>query len=1367
MRRTRPLLNVMVLLTVAVIPFNLARADEPETFGGVLPKDAEGNRLNLDFETGTLQDWIAEGEAFRDQPIRGDTASRRRSDMHSGHVGEYWIGGFERQGDQPQGTLTSVPFPVTHPFVSFLIAGGSHPETRVEIVQADTLAVIFRASGDNTEVLKRVVVDMSTHQEKRIFLRLVDQHSGGWGHLNFDDFRFHETRPNVPPRPGDLVQDVYEHSGLAPEEAASVMTVPEGFSVTLAAGEPDIVRPIAMTLDDRGRVWVAENHAYPFKVPDEEARDRILIFEDENGDGRFDSRKVFYEGLNMVTGLEIGFGGVWVGAAPELLFIPDEDGDDEPDGEPVVLLDGWGLQDTHETLNSFMWGPDGWLYGTHGVFTHSRVGKPGTPDKDREPINAGIWRYHPQKHEFEVFAQGTSNPWGLDFNEHGQMIIEACVIPHFFHIAQGGRYQRQAGQHFNPHTYADIQHHGDHVHWVGDNPHRGNDRSDSAGGGHAHSGLMVYLGGAWPQEYQGSIFMNNIHGARLNRDIAEPAGSGFIGRHAPDFLLANDRGSQIMDFRYGPDGNVWMIDWYDLQQCHVPNASVHDKTKGRIFKVTYGEPEPAQVDLRQATDEELMDQLLSVNNWYIRHALRVLQERGLDEAARTKLAHRAFEYVTVFGAGGADGSVKIRAVESERLPTLWALHLTGGLSEEHIAKGLADEGQYMRAWTIQLAMEDKNPSEATLARFIELAENDPSPVVRLYLASALQRMPVESEIRWAILENLVMHAEDADDHNLPLMYWYALEPSAVADPGRALSLASRSPVAPLLSYTVRRVGAIGTPEALALLVVGLGVAEESAQRTILEGINQALEGRRQVAMPANWPAVFADILKSEDARIRSQGTALALTFGDPSALEALRGVVADPDADLDRRREALTALRNAGDTGLPPILQGLLNDAALRGAALRGLSDIEHPETPGAILSIYPNLPLAERRDALNTLAARVGFARELLAAVGEGKVASADLSADIVRQLRNLGDEALNDRIAEVWGQVRETTEDKEQLIVQYKEMLTSSPEVEPDLLLGRSVFDRTCAQCHQLFGTGSEVGPELTGSNRADLDYVLSNVLDPSALIGKDYQAHLIATTDGRILTGIIGREDADSITLATANETIVLPLVEVEERQLSDQSMMPDDLWTPLSEHEVRSLVAYLASPSQVPALATEETASSLFNGKDLTGWKGNENLWSVEDGEIVGRSPGLQRNEFLRSELAAEDFRLSLKVKLTPNAGNSGIQFRSEELPEGEVKGYQADIGAGWWGKLYEEHGRALLWDESGEEHLKPEEWNDYVIEAQGSRIRTFLNGEICVDLDDPQGARRGIFALQLHSGEPMEVRFKDLRLEVLEAKDAGD
>jgi putative heme-binding domain-containing protein len=362
------------------------------------------------------------------------------------------------------------------------------------------------------------------------------------------------------------------------------------------------------------------------------------------------------------------------------------------------------------------------------------------------------------------------------------------------------------------------------------------------------------------------------------------------------------------------------------------------------------------------------------------------------------------------------------------------------------------------------------------------------------------------------------------------------------------------------------------------------------------------------------------------------------------------------------------------------------------------------------------------------------------------------------------LPDEELKKQIAEVWGIVRDTPEDKAREIRRYRGMIAAKQATPDDLPLGRAVFAKTCQQCHTLFGSGAKVGPDLTGSNRADLAYLLSNVIDPSEVVAKEYQPNLIATKDGRVITGLVLKKENAVLTIATATETVTLPESDIDEMKQADKSMMPDDILKQLSDDDVRALVAYLASPAQVPMLATADSVKSFWNGADLTGWDGEAELWSVERGEdgaaeIVGKTPGLKRNAFLRSHLLVEDFRLTLRMKLTPNTANSGIQFRSEPLPGGEMRGPQADIGAGWWGKLYEENGRGLLWDKSGEAHVRPGEWNDYEVVATGNRIRTFINGRPCVDLDDSAVARRGIIALQLHSGGPTEVRFRDLTLEL--------
>lgn len=1345
----------VLLLTAPAIRLNAASSPE-----GTLPLGKNGKPLNLDFEDGTLRDWAAEGAAFRQQPIKGDTVSPRRADMRSQHQGNYWIGTFEIEGDAPQGTLTSAPFKVTQPYAAFLVAGGSHPNTRVELVRMDNNQVIFKTSGNDSENLLPVVVDLKEQQGKEIFIRVIDKESGGWGHINFDDFRLYAQRPSFPNEltPASIAKkeelppiDPIKFAGLSPEDAAKEMSLPAGFKATLFAGEPDVKQPIAFAIDDRGRLWVAEAYTYPIRAAEGQGKDRILVFEDTNGDGKFDKRTVFMEGLNLVSGLEVGFGGVWVGAAPYLMYIPIKDGDEpKPAGPPQTLLDGWAYQDTHETLNTFTWGPDGWLYGCHGVFTQSNVGKPGAANSGRTRINAGVWRYHPTKHTFEVFAEGTSNPWGVDFDEHGQCVIEACVIPHLFHMIQGGRFERQAGTHFNPYVYNDIKTIADHVHWVGNQgPHAANARSAAAGGGHAHAGLLVYQGDNWPAEYRGKVYMNNIHGACINEDILERRGSGFVGHHAPNLINFNDSWSQIINLETGPDGAVYLIDWYDKNQCHHNDPNGHDRTNGRIFKIAYGQPKWAPVNLQQKSDSELMDLAIDRGDWSSRHARRILQERA---ASSSELGARAVQRF----AQQSDNSDPLK-----KLRALWTAHVTGGLNAANLAKALRSRDEYVRAWAVQLACEQTNKPIATslVKEFAQLAKSDKSPVVRLYVASACQRLPAGD--RWDIVQNLLGHGEDASDHNLPLMAWYAAEPLPAENMPRALTMAEGAKLPNILNFAVRRTAALNTPEAFAAITSMLGKVSNDPQRLeILSGLSFTLKGQRKAAMPQGWASIETRLGASANPDVRAQVQALSLTFGSANAVAALKKTLMDTSADAGARRTAFDSLLGAKDPGLPSLLQQLLHDPTMQGPALRGLAAYEDPKTAPAVLDVYPSLDGSRKRDALNTLASRASFAKPLLASVNSGTVPKQDLTAELVRQLRTLKNEDLNREIEKVWGVMRDSAADKQKEIAKYRAIFAAGGSQPGDASRGRAVFAKTCQQCHTLFDAGGKVGPDLTGSNRGDLDYLLQNIVDPNAVIPNDYKAWNLETTDDRSISGILRQQDEKSVTLVTANETVVVPRNEVKSLKESQLSMMPEGLLQPLNDQEVRDLLYYLRAAGQAPLPANTENASMFFDGKDLSAWDGDMSLWSVENGEIVGRTAtGLKHNEFLKSKMTLEDFRLVLKIKLTPNSENSGVQFRSERFGEYEMKGCQADVGAGWWGKLYEENGRALIWKEPGDQFVKTNDWNTYEIVAVGGKVRTALNGHRCVELDDPQIARRGMVGLQMHAGGPMEVRFKDIQLEV--------
>ncbi|MBN9692129.1 MAG: dehydrogenase [Verrucomicrobia bacterium] len=812
---------------------------------GTPPVDSQGRPLNLGFETGDLTDWTATGTAFQGQPVRGDLVKARRADMSSTHAGEYWIGGYEKVGDDPKGTLTSRSFKVTQPWASFRFAAGAWPETRLELVDAGSSNVFFKISGTENETLRPVVVDLKDRVGQEIFIRLVDDRSGHWGHLNFDEFVFHPTRPQPPqeytlaearknePPPADSVL----FAGLSALEAVQKATLPPGFKLHVFASEPDVQQPIAFCDDDRGRLWVAEGFTYPKRVghPPKNGtaeeiqkdifngKDRILVFEDTDGDHRFDRRTVFLEGVNLISGIEYGFGGLWVGAAPYLLFIPIADGDSpRPAGAPQVLLDGWNYSaDTHETLNTFTWGPDGWLYGCHGVFCPSNVGKPGTAATDRQWVDAGVWRYQPVQHRFEVFTEGGSNPWGIDFDEYGNLWAEMCVIPHLFHMVQGARITRQGGEHYClnlaeaarntksrdarsgkpvfPYVYEDITTVADHLHYAGNQgPHAGNGRSDASGGGHAHAGLMAYLGTSWPAEYRNQLFIGNIHGQRLNVDRPVPSGSGYIGEHGSDFLNFNDTWSQTLNQRYDPDGSVYIIDWYDKNQCHHNREDGHDRSNGRVYKVVYGNTPKTQVNLARLSDDELAQLVPSKNEWMSRHARRLLQERQAGGAA---LASARAYLVKV---------LKTSTDRPARLRALWSLAQTGGLPFE-TAEAL-NQDEMLRGWAIQLNLENAPYTAAadwqqpaareSVAALGRLAAQDPSPVVRRFVASGLQRIPVEQ--RWDVLTALVQHAGDATDHNLPQLYWMAAEGGVATDPDRAIALLKACRIPKVREFIARR-----------------------------------------------------------------------------------------------------------------------------------------------------------------------------------------------------------------------------------------------------------------------------------------------------------------------------------------------------------------------------------------------------------------------------------------------------------------------------------------------------------------------------------------------------------------------------------
>jgi len=1134
--------------------------------GGVSPKGR-----NLGFEDGTLRGWSAKGEVWKGGPIEGDTVTPRRPGQASQHAGRFWVGGYERtKSDAGQGMLTSEPFEVTHPWGSFLVGGGSQSVTRVELGQAADGEIFFTASGREVEDMRAVAVNLTKQRSKKIFIRVVDESSGGWGHVNFDDFRFHDSEP-VAIQPQRRVSPVLQHLKPNPgdDPTDSGIRVPEGFRVDLIAREPGVTQPIAFTFDARGRLWVVEAHSYPQRRPVGEGRDRVVIFEDADADGTFEKRTVFAENLNLVSGIEVGFGGVWIGAAPHLLFIPDRDGDDMPDGAPEVMLDGWGYQDTHETPNSLTWGPDGWLYGNHGVFNKSFVGKPGTPPDERIRLYACVWRYHPVRHEFEVFARGGSNQWGIDFNDNGHLFITHCRSywgrgPTSF-VVRGGHYWNQVNGNHAPfvsrgsggrRSRTGLQNFllasAQYGHGSGG---AGKPGTRAVYGGHSHVGTMIYLGDNWPAQFRDQLFTHNLHGRQMNRQINLRRGSGYDTIHAgTDQLYVADTNFVGVDLDYGPDGAVYMIDWVDQQHCHSPHAERWDRSNGRIYRMAWSATyKPVKVDLQKLSDAQLVNLQSHKNDWQVRTARRLLQER----AANDKLA--------------AGTNVRLRNLLGHREPrivlrAMWALYAIGGSTPKDLLRHKSD---VVRSWAVTLLTEQP---QSDTRRLVEMARADSSAMVRLALASALPRLGSHAQ-RWPLAEALARHAEDNVDAYLPNMIWFGIAPAAIADPARALHLAKATPLTLLTDSIYWYLGRHDSGRDH--LVSHLKTTDAAQARRTLQLLAYSLNDRAAAPPPAGWKAVSARYRRDGDAKLNMLLDQLGGIFGDSDVLARNWQLLADKTAPLAKRKAAFALLKPRSDTGSVANLIALLDEPEFHAEVIPMLGRFNDAKAAAALISRLAKLRGAERFSAFNALSSQPLPARALLQAVRDKRLAKGELTALHIRQMHSLGDAKTTGLLTGIWGKIGETSAEAKQSIAKIRTFYTEAPLWAYNANDGQAVFAKACATCHLLNGKGTAIGPDLTGSWRNGLDYFLESVIDPNAVVGEAFQLNVLTRKNNAVVIGTVLNETADSLTIRTLTETLNVPLVDIKTRQVLEQSMMPPGLLNTLTERETITLLKFLTN------------------------------------------------------------------------------------------------------------------------------------------------------------------------------------------------
>ncbi len=917
---------------------------------------------------------------------------------------------------------------------------------------------------------------------------------------------------------------------LKPLDAAEVvksLKLPPGFHATLFAAEPQVQNPIGMTFDPKGRLWIAENYTYSDRTQrfDLSMRDRVLIFEDTDGDGSADRRTVFTDQVQMLTSVELGLGGVWLMCPPKLLFIPDAELDGVPDGPAQVVLDGFEVaQDNyHNFANGLKFGPDGWLYGRCGHSCPGRIGTPGTPSDARVPIDGGIWRYDPQRKLVEVLCHGTVNPWGHDWDQHGELFFVNTVIGHLWHMMPGAHFKESFGESSNPLVYQRLDMIADHLHfdakgtWTESRDGKAND----LGGGHAHIGAVIIDSPKWPAEYQGKLLTVNMHGRRINTEVLARQGAGYVGKHAPDLAIFADPFFRGIDLRFGPDQQLYVIDWSDTGECHE-STGVH-RTSGRIYKIAY-ESELSQPARHSARSAYLKFQPTSSVNELI----------GLLDSSD--------EHARVWGV--------------RMLSDRWPLDTLAG---QHPAA-------------------TKEVDAAILDRLVRLAHDDKSGLVHLALASVIQRLPVDQRSRLAI--ELVSRSEHAQERDLPTLVWFGLMPLAQTQPQALVTLATKNQWPLLGRFIARRLASIANSDSQPLNEL-LGVSLQASpahQQEILLGISQAYQGVRRAAAPANWPA-FAK--QAANAQTNNLIRKLNTLFGDGQAIEELRGLVADNKAEIQIRQQALESLIDARPDDLRKICESVLDIRILNATALRGLSLSDDPTIAKTVALKYKRFQPEDRPKVIEWLVSRPASAAELLQVMSQknSPIATSDVSVSAARQILGFNSERLTSELGRVWGQLREGSSERRALIGRLREQLTEANLKQADLQAGRQLYQKSCSSCHQLYDQGKRVGPDLTGSQRSNLDYLLENIVDPSSVVGKDYRMTKVLTSDGRTLSGLVVSRGAQSLTLQTPTEQLILPNDEIEQTQETSLSPMPEGLLEPLSPNQIRDLIAYLMHPTQV--------------------------------------------------------------------------------------------------------------------------------------------------------------------------------------------
>ena len=778
----------------------------------------------------------------------------------------------------------------------------------------------------------------------------------------------------------------------------------------------------------------------------------------------------------------------------------------------------------------------------------------------RYEFTCAVFRIDPKTRDFEIFCEGTSNPWGITWDKEGSAFASACVIDHLWHLTETGYYHRQGGP-YPPFTWR-LESIVDHKHQKA-----------------AYCGITYFDSDAYPEKYRERLIMGNIHGNSLNVDRLERKGSTYLGKEEPDFLNANDAWFMPVVQKVGPDGSLYVLDWYDRYHCYQdanrdPNGI--DRLKGRLYRVRYqGTPRAPRFDLALETDDQLIGRLASPNIYYRETAQRLLRERD-DASTRRTLQALILDP---------------RNDRKQRLHALWTLIGTGRLEAGLHGRLLDDADPTVRAWAVRAAGNFRKV-DPVLARAVLALADDRSVAVKVQVAIAARKLAGVDP-----LPTLIGAIDQGGvDTLLSSIVWQNLHP-LLEDRGgdfvgavSGLDLAKSPSLTAMLPRAVERLigGSKPQPEAAVELLSRLlaspseAVAREASRASMgilaekLRG-NALPEARRATLRDLLTRALATTLAGDPDAPLYLDAALVATAWKDPAALQAASKVLASTKVPEPRRLQAFNALIGAGELGVLDSLGPLLTDreagsAQFRGDLIAALGRLDVPKVADLVLAGYPQLEPELRPKAIELLTQRTAWTRALLDSVDRKVVPTSALNVNQIRKLASSKDREVADRIKATWGVVREARNPARDQVIE--RMRSTLQDAKGDPAAGAVVFKNVCAQCHKIYGEGQEVGPEITLNGRASYEQLLSNVFDPSLVIGTAYQATTVATADGRVLSGLLVEDSPQRVVLKLQGgklESVARPAV--EESKLGALSLMPEGLEGQISPRELADLFAYI--------------------------------------------------------------------------------------------------------------------------------------------------------------------------------------------------